>query len=458
MPILKSQGVTETEKFLSSLCERSFLKLWSYPNLFNEDRKELCDLLAVFESHVLIFFDRKNMLSNNVNGDPIVNWNRWKRKVIDSQIRTASGAEQYIKNNHKIFLDVGLTQPFPIPINTESMIVHKIIVAHGAKEACLRNSEKNIYGSLAITYSDNCKKTPDFPFMVNIDRNQPVHIFDSHNLPIIFSELDTIFDFLSYLDAKLEAIKKFNFLTYCGEEDLLANYFLNFDKKTNRHYVGTQDKKINGLFICEGEWKDFINRDEYNKKKSADKVSYLWDELIQRTCEAALAGTHQGNVNIFHGPSAIHEMAKEPRFMRRELSNKMIESIRNFPESNDKIVRSLCFMPSFYKGKSYVFLQLKVDGIKDYENEYRPRRRAILEIACGVIKNKFKDLKTVIGIAIDAPKFAISNSEDFILMDCSRWSDDERNYYKNANEKLKLFGSTKLKTEIKDAIEFPSDI
>jgi hypothetical protein len=59
MAIVKSSGVTPTERLLADLCEKSFLKLWSYPNPFKDDRKELCDLLAVFENHVFIFFDRE---------------------------------------------------------------------------------------------------------------------------------------------------------------------------------------------------------------------------------------------------------------------------------------------------------------------------------------------------------------------------------------------------------------
>ncbi len=61
------------------------------------------------------------------------------------------------------------------------MIAHKIIVAHGAEEACKEYSDDNVYGSLAISYGDGM--TP-FPFMINIDRENPVHVFDSHNLPI----------------------------------------------------------------------------------------------------------------------------------------------------------------------------------------------------------------------------------------------------------------------------------
>ena len=172
-----------------------------------------------------------------------------------------------------------------------------------------------------------------------------------------------------------------------------------------KHFIGVSQENYNCLMIGEGEWKDFKELEIYKNKKLADKVSYLWDEIIQITCQNALNGTLLGNANLLKGDSAIHEMAKEPRFFRRALSDQIIKSIRNFPESSQPIMRNLSFMPSYYPEKGYVFLQLKVDRITDYENDYRPKRQAILEIACGAAKNKFAHLKTVIGIAIDAPKY-----------------------------------------------------
>ncbi len=58
----KSSGVTATERMLAEFCEKSFLKLWSYPNPYKDDGHELCDLLAVFGNYVFIFFDRENEL------------------------------------------------------------------------------------------------------------------------------------------------------------------------------------------------------------------------------------------------------------------------------------------------------------------------------------------------------------------------------------------------------------
>lgn len=33
----KGSGVTATERLLAEFCERSFLKLWSYPNPYKDD-------------------------------------------------------------------------------------------------------------------------------------------------------------------------------------------------------------------------------------------------------------------------------------------------------------------------------------------------------------------------------------------------------------------------------------
>lgn len=455
MEIIKSKGVTRTEQLLAQLCDNSFLKLWSYANPFNDKKKELCDLLAVFENNVFIFFDREKLQLEDETKDPETNWERWKRKVIEPQIRTENGTERYLRNGGKVFLDKDLKQPFPIPINNSTMVVHKIVVAHGAKEACLRSSEKNVSGSLGISYSDDNEHEQQFPFWVQLDKNNPVHIFDSNNLQIIFSELDTFFDFTAFLDAKIAAIHKFECLMYCGEEDLLANYFLNYDEEYNRHYIGMNENNINALNIGEGEWKHFIETAVYKRKKEADKISYFWDELIQRTCENALTGKAWGNSNVFKNQSAICEMAKEPRFFRRILSDCMINAISNLPENEFKIMRKITFIPSFYQNQAYVFLQLKVDDIKDYENDYRPKRQAMLEIACGAAKNKFHELTMIIGIAIDAPKFTKRNSEDFILLNCKEWTEEDKKYYEERNEKLNCFKSENIKYGNSKAVEFP---
>jgi hypothetical protein len=454
MPITKSPGVTPTEQLLAQLCDQTFLRLWSYPNPYKDDGHELCDLIVVFDNHVFVFFDREGKQLRKMESNPQLSWERWKRDVIDKQVKTASGAERYLRSGRKVFLDSARQRPFPIDIPAADLRVHKVVVAHGAKEACADFSADNVYGSIAVGYSDTPGGVPAFPFMVDLSKHEPVHILDSHNLPIVLSELDTFTDLISYLEAKVAAISKYEYLTYCGEEDLLAHYLANFDVASHRHFIGTREEGINGIHIGEGEWRDFLERPEYKTKKDADKSAYLWDDLIQRTCQNALNGTLLG-ADILKGPSAIHEMAREPRFSRRALSDEMVRAIRNFPEIGGPIVRHVSFMPSFYKDLAYVFLQLKVDGITDYDGDYRPKRQAVLQIACGAAKNKFPHLQRVVGIAIDAPKFSETNSEDFILLKCSEWSEDQRAHYDQANLGLGFFNSPSLKARVLTVKNFP---
>jgi len=337
------------------------------------------------------------------------------------------------------------------------MVIHKIVVAHGAKEACLAASDVNVYGSLAISYGGLTRETA-FPFFVELDKQRPVHVLDSHNLPIILTELDTFSDLSAYFDAKSEAIEQYDFLQYCGEEDLLAHYFSNFDSKRKRHFIGTKDKTINSVLIGEGEWKDFQQSDVYRRRKEADRESYLWDSIIQITSLNTLNDKILGNSNPLRGKSAIHEMAREPRFARRALASGMNRAVKSFPDRADetaKVTRNVTLMRSLQVGKAYVFLQLHMNDKGDYENDYRPKRRALLEIACGSAKNKFSDLQTIVGIAIDAPKFARENAEDFLLMECTDWPDELRERYLHANKGLNFFTTPNLQARRVRTRAFP---
>ena len=88
-PVLqKSEGVTQTERYLQRLAEKSFLSLWSYPNVHknegltkkNGTSQEVCDLLVVFENHLIIFSDKDYAFPNTGNLD--LDCSRWYRKAI----------------------------------------------------------------------------------------------------------------------------------------------------------------------------------------------------------------------------------------------------------------------------------------------------------------------------------------------------------------------------------------
>jgi hypothetical protein len=69
------------------------------------------------------------------------------------------------------------------------------------------------------------------------------------------------------------------------------------------------------------------------------------------------------------------------------------------------------------------------------------------------------DVHTVIGIAIEAPKYAGGrNAEDFILMDCSKWTEEIRRNYEEANEQLQFFKSAGQTSGTTRMYEFPLDV
>lgn len=459
----KSKGVTETERMLADFGDRTFLRLWSYANPYKDDGHEMCDLFAVFGDDVFIFFDRSIPIPLDSEKSPDVLWNRWKRKVIDDQIATAHGVERYIRMGRPIYLDATKQQPFPIPIDVSKATFHKIIIAHGAKEACERASSDNVYGSLAINYVDPKQSPPTAFFNVQIDRNNPVHIFDSHNLPILLTELDTVIDFSNYLHEKRRAIGRFSLLMYCGEEDLLGHYLLSIDKDTHRHFIGPRKGgDSHALIIEEGCWANFIETDIYKNTKAANAISYRWDALIQRTCQNALNGTVGGNSDIAKGLSAIHEMVKEPRFMRRTTFQKMEDAVQGFPEkAPEEFTRHLVFLPSYHPNVAYVFLQVAPpDDVKN-SKDYREKRRTMLEVACGAAKNKFPSLVKVIGIAIDAPRYSNGvDGEDFILMPCETWTDEDRSVFEEKNKDLEFFKTKQMRAHRERISEFvlPSNV
>ena len=84
--VLRSRGTTPAERYLSRLCEQTFLSLWSYPGIYRDqgntrggDGKEVCDLLVVFGNDIVIFSDKDCSFPSS--GDIRMDWSRWFRRA-----------------------------------------------------------------------------------------------------------------------------------------------------------------------------------------------------------------------------------------------------------------------------------------------------------------------------------------------------------------------------------------
>jgi hypothetical protein len=118
-------------------------------------------------------------------------------------------------------------------------------------------------------------------------------------------------------------------------------------------------------------------------------------------------------------------------------------------------MRHVALMPSFFPDVGYVFFQLRASDKLRSEPDYLDVRRTLLEIACGSARNHFPHFNKVIGIGLDAPKFAgDTNSEDFLLLPCEVWTEEMRKHYEELNQDWQFFATPNLKREERTITQF----
>ena len=106
--------VNASETRLVEAAERTFLKLWSYPNPLRAAGKELADLVVVFGNDVIVFSDKASAYRYEAGG---IGWERWFRRTIDASIRQLSGASRILADgNALVYVDDRASQAFPFAL------------------------------------------------------------------------------------------------------------------------------------------------------------------------------------------------------------------------------------------------------------------------------------------------------------------------------------------------------
>lgn len=482
--ILRSEGITQSEEYLAKLADRSFLNLWSYPNVYRTTSikhtivgKELCDLLVVCGNNVLIFSDKNIHWPNKDNID--IAWGRWYRKAIKDSVSQLRRAERWIiENPDKLFIDSKCEQKFPIPIPPAKDIkIHLIAVALGAHEACSKffNGDS---GSFMIkpTTTDNQHidpLSPEYkPFVIgDVDSSGSfIHVLNDVSLNILMEELDTITDFTDYLECKANFIRSGNLGFATGEEDLLAYYLQNTDDRDKHGFIHPDHrpwKEEDKVAIVYGIYDEFINSPEYLRRKQADKESYFWDILITRFTDTMIAGqtiVPDGSpFKIADHETGVRFMAHEPRYMRRMLSQAFLGVLtdKRFPDRRFRAVLPTEMRPM--NESAYVFLTLQHPRIKlkgGYE-EYRQKRINTLMAYCLGILKKTPSLKRVIGIATES-LLSIGktgkSSEDMIVMNqIEDWTEDLNKALEDDCRNLGILVEDKIDRSYIHIDEYPKD-
>ncbi len=295
--IVPAEGVTTAERYLAKLCKRSFLAMWSYPGVYRDqgqhahkgDGKEVCDLLVVFEDHVLIFSDKDCEL---IGGEHIrENWARWFRKAVQNSAKQVWGAERWIKSfPNRLFLDRQCKIPFPLNLpDPSNAIFHRIVVAHGASRAC----REQLGGSGSLMLNSRLIGDAHFNEPFTIGQLDPdkgyIHIFDDTTLTILLETLDTITDFTAYLTKKERLLTGCMGVIAVGEEELLAVYLHGLNETGEHDFI--IDGDYDGVAFEEGFWDKFVGSPERRAQIEANKISYFWDALVEKFSFHAMTGT-----------------------------------------------------------------------------------------------------------------------------------------------------------------------
>jgi hypothetical protein len=430
--VVKQEGVTEAERYLKRLCDRTFLSLWSYPGVYRDqgqtaksrEGKEVCDLLVVFENHIIIFSDKDCKFPES--GDLRLDWCRWFRRAVLTSAEQVWGAERWIRQYPaRLFLDRCCSQPFPIDVPEPSKAkFHRVVVAHDASRRCqeLLGGSGSLIIAPSIIGPMHYEGEDVSPFHIGqVDPSRGfVHVLDDTSLDVVLQTLDTITDFVNYLTRKEAFIQNGRLAFATGEDDMLAFYLKYLNEQGEHDFV--LPSNFNGVLIDEGLWEEFAVHPQRLAQIQADEVSYAWDDLIEKFNHHILAGTwyDQSDATVRDREKAVRLLASECRTARRVLAT----SLRDLVSASfaDGLEWRRIMFPMRPGGSFYVFLAFPHPPFAS-ERDYREVRLKLLEALCLVTRLKYPEARDIVGLATEAGDVT-RRSEDVLYLDGSCWSEE----------------------------------
>lgn len=425
-PIVKEDGVNDSERELGAVSESTFLSLWSFPCVYTSEglaKKgigvELIDLVVYFDNTLILFSD-KNIAFQEGN-DLAVAWPRWHKKSVIKSAGQLHGAEKAIRERPKeIFLDKKCTQPFPYDLSSPELKIHLVAVTYNSSGPAKKyfaslGAGDSSSGSLMSSFRLPLDKVLKSPFVVNdIDPCKTfVHVLGIESLRLLLSELMTIKDFVSYLESKEEAIRERSLAIVAGEEDLLGHYLF----ETSGQGYGKIEIPVSGadMIVPEGEWASFNDSLEGLAHRARKAQSRPWNAIL-RTFSDSVSGALVGEGA--HLPLSMHEqavrsLASENLFARASLAKALMDKYDSVPVN----IRSsrLVYSPG-NADRLYVFLMYP-RNTEDYA-AYREERYACMQLYALVAMYQHPKAKEIVVLGADC-KGSVGSSETLIVVDGS---------------------------------------
>ena len=399
----------------------------SEPNRDQGGGKELCDVLIVFDGDIIVFSDKSCAYPDT--GDPVRDWARWFKRSIRASARQVYGAERWIRHHpDRIFLDPGGERRLQVGLPpSATMRIHRGVVARGAGTRCSAFFGGDT-GSLMVR-SDLVGDSHVNPLagtfcIFRIGQLAPdkgyVHVFDDANLDIVLSELDTVADFVGYLTRKEAFLRSGRVVLATGEEDLLAHYLTHTNDNGEHDFVVPAHADV---IEFDHLYRGMPEDAQYIAKKSADKISYLIDDLIEHVTRSATdcALIADNELPVRDYEKALRVLAGENRLSRRHLARALLDLLSSSRHSGRP--KSRCVVRAEKSGTGYCLLVCPCPQDRDYE-QHRRWRSQLLTAYCNVLKSRFPDLEHIIGYATE-PVDGERRSEDLVYVDTTNLTEED---------------------------------
>ncbi len=433
--INRDTSFTESERLVNELGAKSFLRFWTWPNLFRDQEggKEICDLIIVFGNDVLLISDKEIEFKGD-KGE-LIGWKRWYKDAITKSYKQTKGAERWITTYpNRLFVDKKCTTNFPINIDLTKAKFHHILVTHG-----LENVLEKKFGYASLKFNNDVVLSDSEPFIIGkINKNNPfVHVFTEKTLRDCLEHFNTTLDFLNYLKVRESFFKLEKDVSINAEGDLISLWYESYDELSGLRNIFTNEILAkDSINLIYPKFSEFINKDEFKRKKEYEKNSYIWDEFINRFGFHILNGTSEGNENwteIHEIEEKLRIMAQTSRFQRRLLGEGFIDMFYRF--KNKRGTRAILIEEI---DQIFLFMCLPfLERFRGNVEQYRDIRRKMLTDYAYIYKHLQPSLNSLVLIgfrsAIDHEKLTsdfFDDGNDFAYISFDNWGGEDVKYAK----------------------------
>lgn len=275
----------KAEAAVAKLAEASFFADWCFPNPKWPHNAEVCDLFVQFDDAVLLW-TIKDVRKNGRGQYP-------EKRVKSNKRQLADAVDDLIHLRTPLTLRNGRRSDERFDATT---VKRTILISLFMGEPPRGGND-----------------------MFWEERGHLIHNMSGSSLTILLWELDTIADFIAYLEAKEGMYRNGRALVRiegAQEEGLLAFYLAH--GRSFQPIIESDRPVVIGL----GAWEKFTKSDRYLHRKWKNRESYYWDFLIDR---AHTMGFREYEI-------VAREMARPNRHGRALLASKLFDSARNADE------------------------------------------------------------------------------------------------------------------------------